>query len=79
MSSNVDECKPLLPETPAESFHRGQFIVAMKDTILQPSTAMRHSAELVNNLLASPGEVKPVLCTITDGGPDHNMSHWGMR
>ena len=46
-------------------------IVTLKDTIFQPSSPARHSAELKKALTALPDDVNPVLCLYTDGGPDH--------
>ena len=35
-----------IPATPDDSFHRGQVYVGLKDLALEPSSALRHAAEL---------------------------------
>jgi hypothetical protein len=51
----------------------------IKCSILEPSTAMRHAAELVAIIKARHSEVLPILFGITDGGPDHNTNFWSVR
>ncbi|CAJ0825552.1 4992_t:CDS:2 [Entrophospora sp. SA101] len=41
-----------IPNEITESFYKGQVYVAYKDTILQPSSALRHSTEFYNNYCA---------------------------
>ena len=58
-------------------FYDGQAFVAVKDSVFQPSSAARHSAEgaaLLKDLLGK----FPVIVKYTDGGPDHNVSHWSV-
>lgn len=58
-----------IPDDIAESFYRGQTWVGVKDAIFQPSTPMRHAAELVKILeLEGLKEQTDVLLLYTDGG-----------
>ena len=46
--------------------------VAVKDSIFQPSSALRHATEN-SNLIGSSG--KAIVASITDRGPNHNVRH----
>ena len=61
-----------VPESLNETFYRGSVKVCYKDTIFQPSSPYRHATELKKVLL---GNVNPILCVYTDGGPDHRNTH----
>eukprot|EP00117_Sycon_ciliatum_P016059 scpid36605/ scgid15654/ len=70
----------LVCETPnsiEESFYRGKVYVSVKHTALQPSSPLRHAAELKKVLRrASVNTVKkPILLLYTDGGPDHRVTY----
>ncbi len=60
-----------IPESTGQSFCTGQVVSTLKDTILQPSTPIRHSAELHQILKTSEKEILFMYC---DGGPDHNIT-----
>lgn len=62
-----------IPPTIEESFYTGQVYVGLKDPIFEPSSALRHAAEL-NSIIASRNLDHPVLVIYTDGGPDHNVT-----
>lgn len=62
-----------IPEIIEDGFHLGQVYVGLKDSVWQPSSGLRHSAELYNTLRASVAE-KTVLLLYTDGGTDHNVT-----
>ena len=47
-----------IPSDVNESFHRGQLHVSVKDKYFQPSTAMRHSTEVMSFLRGDTGEVE---------------------
>lgn len=64
-----------IPEDIDGTFYSGQVYVGAKDSILEPSSANRHAAEL-SQILSSHGETKPVLLIYTDGGPDHNLKNY---
>eukprot|EP00873_Tetraselmis_striata_P042617 jgi/Tetstr1/462881/TSEL_007830.t1 len=70
---NVDLAKPAL--------YRGTAHVALKDAVFQPSTPMRHMAEL-GNAISKQLLDKSKLCVVTmyrDGGPDHNCKHLSVQ
>lgn len=63
-----------IPESVSEgSFYRGQVYVGVKDLALEPSSPLRHIAEL-KDILRKEGLTKPILCIYTDGGPDHRLT-----
>ena len=71
-----------IPNEITESFYKGQVYVAYKDTILQPSSALRHSTEFYNNYCAQFQNhlVKPkILLLYTDGGPDHRCTYGSVQ
>ena len=65
-----------IPTNITESFYSGNVTVLYKDTLFQPSKALRHSTEFLtaiknqylNKLLP------PILCLFTDGGGDHQCT-----
>ncbi len=70
-----------IPDTPHDSFHRGQVYLANKNKVTQQSHALRQSAELseiilmegcAGNSLVSSN--KSLLMVLSDGGPDHRLS-----
>lgn len=67
-----------MPDTIEESFYHGKVFVVLKENAFQPSSAIRHMAEL-KNLLTRLGEVKPILLLYTDGGPDHRLTYLSVQ
>ena len=65
-----------VPEAVSDSFYNGQVVVTLKEAAFQPSSAIRHSAELLSTLKVCQvnGIISPVLALYTDGGPDHNVT-----
>ena len=68
-----------IPDSPKDSFYRGKAFAGLKDKVTQHSSALRHVTELsqllkssafVDDTLAS----KPILVTVSDGGPDHRIT-----
>ena len=55
-----------ITESIGESFYLGKVFVTLKDTIFQPSSPIRHAAELKKVLTALPGDVNHILCLYTD-------------
>lgn len=47
----------------------------LKESIFQPSNALRHSAELLS---LTRDDCPPFAMAFTDGGPDHNIRHWNV-
>ena len=66
-----------VPDNASDSFFRGATFVTNKDKVTQPSSALRHSAEMKSLIrLNYDGMVasKPVLVIVSDGGPDHRVT-----
>ena len=61
-----------IPTSSKDSFFQGKARVVLKDKVSQPSSALRHSSELIN-ILEKEND-KPVLITVSDGGPDHRIT-----
>lgn len=59
-----------VPESIEGSFYHGQVHVGLKENAFEPSSALRHAAEL-SKALGS--HVQPLECHYHDGGPDHNL------
>ena len=60
------------------SFYRGDVFVGIKDLVLEPSSPLRHMAEL-RGILESQTTVKPILMLYTDGGPDHRLTYLSVK
>lgn len=58
-----------IPSTIEESFYTGQVYVGLKDSIFEPSSALRHASEL--SKVITQQNLNPVLVMYSDGGPDH--------
>jgi hypothetical protein len=64
-----------IPESIEHSFYNGKVFVSYKDTLFQPSTAIRHSTKFYNAIQSYYGpNIPPILCLYTDGGPDHRTT-----
>ncbi len=61
-----------VPEDVSESWYRGDVVITLKDAAFEPSSPMRHSAELVQTLRS---DLKPILFLYSDGGPDHRVTY----
>ena len=59
------------------SYYKGTAHVWLKDSIFQPSNPPRHMAELLQ-LCSSESTPEAMQLVYTDGGPDHNVRHWGV-
>ncbi len=62
-----------IPEDICGSWYSGQVLVGLKEAAFEPSSPMRHAAELGNILSRDPG--KSVLFVYSDGGPDHRLTY----
>ena len=58
-----------IPGDIASSWYDGNVLVSLKDAAFEPSSPMRHMAELYS-LLSSQPDQKRVLLLYTDGGPE---------
>jgi hypothetical protein len=57
------------------SFYNGKVFVSYKDTLFQPSNAIRHATEFYNAIQSHYApNIPPILCLYTDGGPDHRTT-----
>ena len=63
-----------IPGDIASSWYDGNVFVSLKDAAFEPSSPMRHMAELYS-LLSSQRDQKRVLLLYTDGGPDHRVTY----
>ncbi|GBB89851.1 hypothetical protein RclHR1_01670002 [Rhizophagus clarus] len=70
-----------IPNDISGSFYDGQVFVSYKDTIFEPSSAIRHSAEFLNalNIQYEHQIFPPILCLYTDGGPDHRCTYGSVQ
>lgn len=64
-----------VPENASDTFFRGTPFVTNKDKVTQPSSALRHFAEMtslvkLNGLMVS----KHIMVIVSDGGPDHRVT-----
>ena len=67
-----------IPETIEASWYEGEVHVGHKDAVLQPSSALRHDAE-VNSILVLKVGNKSILLVYTDGGPDHRLTFFSVQ
>ena len=91
--SKVTPSMTLIHDPPSDvqgTWYRGQLVCCLKDALTQPSTAMRHAAELStaisshihrNSALEErfPNGFPPVIVIGSDGGPDHNPTFMSVK
>ena len=63
-----------IPKNIGKSFYQGQVYVAYKDSIFQPSLALRHSIEWLKCLYEKYVILPEMLIIYTDGGADHQTT-----
>src|SRR6266498_1740535 len=64
-----------ISESIEHSFYNGKVFVSYKDTLFQPSNAIRHVTEFYNAIQSHYNlNIPPILCLYTDGGPDHRTT-----
>gem|GEM_PF-5387959 len=69
-----------VPNKITESFYSGDVYISYKDTVFEPSSAIRHCTEFFNTLSNHfLGEIPPILCIYTDGGPDHRTTYGSVQ
>ncbi|PKY33662.1 hypothetical protein RhiirB3_452741, partial [Rhizophagus irregularis] len=58
-------------------FYSGQVFVSFKDTVFEPSSAIRHATEFHNaiDIKYTHQTSPPILCLYTDGGPDYRCTY----
>jgi hypothetical protein len=67
-----------VPDHIDESFYTGQVCVSFKENAFQPSSPMRHMAELKGGMTSMKIN-KPILLAYTDGGPDHRLTYLSVQ
>ena len=70
---------PNIPKQGRDSFYSGSVVVTLKDKVLQPSHALRHSIELSNIVKNRGDNTKQVVLLISDGGPDHRLTFLSVK
>jgi len=71
----------LFCEIPTEisgSWYDGEVKMMFKEGAFEPSSPLRHSAELANAITTAV-ETKPVLFIYSDGGPDHRVNYISVK
>jgi hypothetical protein len=63
-----------VPKNISESFYDGNVYVSYKDSIFEPSSALRHSLEWLQALEEQYTILPEILLIYTDGGPDHRCT-----
>ena len=63
-----------IPDDIEGSWYSGQVCITFKEGVFQPSSPMRHGAELSSWLTAQLGS-KSILLLYTDGEPDHRLTY----
>ena len=67
-----------IPESVEYSWYTGNVHVGLKEAVFEPSSSLRHAAE-VYNLLTDTLEICPVMFLYTDGGPDHRLTYLSVQ
>ena len=63
-----------IPDSILGSFYTGRVFVGLKENAFQPSSPIRHMAEL-EGVLHTVNDDHPLLLLYTDGGPDHRLTY----
>ena len=62
-----------------DSWYCGQVIVTLKEVAFEPSSPLRHAAELKQSLHQEKVAQNPMLCLYTDGGPDQRITYLSVQ
>ena len=57
------------------SFYLGKVHTALKGSVFQPSSPLRHATEMTQILEGNEKPMKEVLLLFSDGGPDHRVNY----
>ncbi|XP_071953699.1 uncharacterized protein [Antedon mediterranea] len=68
-----------IPETIEGSFYQGQVYTALKDSVFQSSSPLRHATEIMSMLKEGEKPLKEVLFLYSDGGPDHRVNYLSVQ
>lgn len=83
--SNRDNAVPTvtlisdIPDDASDSFYQRQVYVAVKSSIMQPSTVVRAHTELSKVLIREKKNKQTVGILLTDGGPEHNLNFMSVQ
>ncbi|CAB4028704.1 Hypothetical predicted protein [Paramuricea clavata] len=64
-----------IPSALEDSWYCEQVIVTLKEGAFEPSSPLRHAAELKQSLCQQNTAENPMLFLYTDGGPDHRITY----
>ena len=67
-----------VPDAISESWYEGDVHVLYKDSAFEPSSPIRHAAELTTILRTRPTD-SPILFLYSDGGPDHRLTYMSVK
>lgn len=70
MFLNID-----IPDDASDSFHKGQAIMFLKDSVLSPSNPTAHLLEMISAETLLNTIDKQITILFTDGGPDHRTTY----
>lgn len=68
-----------IPDCIDSSWYKGQVIIGFKDAAFEPSSPIRHAAELHQSVQSYGFSEKPVLFLYSDGGPDHRLTYLSVK
>ena len=68
-----------IPEELSETWYQGQVYVTLKEAALEPSSPVRHAAELISCIQQECTSAQPILFLYTDGGPDHRITYLSVQ
>ena len=68
-----------IPSDISGSWYHGSVNVCLKEGAFEPSSPLRHTAELYDFLSLNNVLDKPILCLYTDGGPDHRITYMSVK
>ena len=64
-----------IPEEISDSWYQGQVWITLKEASMQPSSPLRHAAELISAIEKEHSNVPLIIFLFTDGGPDHRITY----
>ena len=66
-----------IPEEISASWYQGQVCATLKEASMQPSSPLRHAAELISTIEKE--HVPPIMFLFTDGEPDHRITYLSVQ
>ena len=68
-----------IPSALEDSWYRRQVIATLEEGAFEPSSPLRHSAELKQSLCQQDAAENPMLFLYTYGGPDHCITYLSVQ